>query len=189
MQPGRGNTVAAVEVSTIAAIGPTQDRDVRRRRLLYTATTVALTALMVIGVGDALGWWSVYGVSTARRSATSGQYTLSVRYPTVSRPALASQFEIDVSSTTGFDGPVTIAITLEYLTLWDENGLVPAPDGETTDGDRVLWEFAPPTGTTLHIFYDARIEPTAQSGQDATVALVVDDVDIIEVDIETEVRP
>lgn len=66
---------------------------------------------------------------------------------------------------------------------------MPAPDGETTDGDRVLWEFAPPTGNDLHTFYDARIEPTAQTGQDATVALVVDDVDVISIDIETEVRP
>jgi len=163
--------------------------EVRRKRLLYTFTTIVLTALMAIGVGDALGWWSVYGVSTERRSAAAGEYTLSVRYPTVSRPALASQLEIAVSNTSGFDGPITIAITLDYFTLWDENGLVPAPDGETTDGDRVLWEFAPPTGNDLHIFYDARIEPTAQTGQDATVALVVDDVDIISIDIETEVRP
>ena len=121
---------------------------------------------------------SVGSTPTASTPATvraeGGGYTLEVSYPSVSRPALASPFEIMVTRPGGFDGPVTLAVTRDYLKMWDENGLVPAPAGETTAGEWVRWEFEPPDGDELTVFYDARIEPAVQSGRTGRVAVIDD---------------
>ena len=89
----------------------------------------------------------------------------------------------------GFDGPVTIVVDRAYLAMWDENGLVPAPAAETTNGPWVEWEFDPPTGDTLVVTYDARIEPGAQSGRDGAVAVVEDGGVVVSVTFHTKVRP
>ena len=52
----------------------------------------------------------------------------------MSRPALATPFDIRVDADGGFDEPVRIAVDQAYLRLWDENGLVPAPRRETVHG-------------------------------------------------------
>ena len=41
----------------------------------------------------------------------------------------------------------------------------------------------------LSVFYDARIEPAAQSGETGTVAVVDDGGTVVEVTFRTEVRP
>ena len=98
-----------------------------KRRLLYSVTTITLTLILALGVADALGWFEAYGVDSARVAATGGGFTLDVQYPSVTRPALASPFEIRVTRPGGFDRPITLAVTLDYLKIWDANGLFPAP--------------------------------------------------------------
>lgn len=176
-------------MSTITDLGPESDRDLRKRRTVYGATTIVVSAIVGLGVIDAIGWFNPYGVDSATRTATGGGYELTVVYPAVSRPALASPFKIEVTRPGGFDAPITIAVTQNYLTLWDENGLVPAPSAETTRGPWVDWEFDPPDGDTLTVYYDARIEPTAQHGEAAAVAVVEDGQNVVEVEFETQVRP
>ena len=108
----------------------------------------------------------------------------------VTRPALATPFDIRVTRAGGFDEPVRIAVTQAYLRLWDENGLVPAPDAETVQGDFVIWEYDPPPGTSLLVTYDARIEPAAQSGRDGAVAVLDEDgVVLVQLDFTTRVLP
>jgi hypothetical protein len=176
-------------VSTIDGLEPDTTQTLAKRRALYATTTVVLSVIMGLGVVDALGWFDAYGVDTASVSATGGGYSLSVSYPSVSRPALASPFEITVTRPGGFDAPVTIAVDRDYLKMWDENGLVPAPSAETIGGDRVQWEFDPPEGDALVVFYDARIEPAVQRGRNGSVAVVDDGVAVVEVEFRTEVRP
>ena len=108
---------------------------------------------------------------------------------TVSRPALATPFEIFVTRPGGFEGPVTVVVDRAYLGMWDENGLLPAPAAETTRDEWVEWEFDPPAGDTLSIVYDGRIEPGAQSGRDGAVGIVEDDEIVVAVDFHTAVRP
>jgi hypothetical protein len=161
-----------------------------RRHWWYTATTLVLTALVALAVVDGIGWVDAYGVDTTRVRALGGGYELEVRYATVSRPALATPFEIHVSRTGGFDGPVTIAVSSSYLAIWDTNGMVPTPSAETADREWAYWEFDPPPGDTLTFVYDARIEPSVQSGQDGAVAVVDDDdQQIVAVEFHTAVRP
>jgi hypothetical protein len=176
-------------LSTIDGLAPETDRQLANRRTLYAATTIVLTVIMGLGVVDALGWFDAYGVDTGTVRAAGGGYTLDVAYPSVSRPALASPFEIVVTRPGGFDGPVTLAVTGAYLKMWDENGLVPAPAAETTDGEWVQWEFDPPDVDELTVFYDARIEPAVQSGETGKVAVIDNGRPVVEVEFRTEVRP
>jgi hypothetical protein len=160
------------------------------RRIGYGVTTGLLALLMLVVALDATGGPDILGIDTATEHAEGGDVELEVTYPTVSRPAIASPFDIEVTQPGGFDGSVRIAVQQSYLRMWDENGLVPAPSSETTMGPWVVWEFEPPIGDTLSVSYDARIEPAAQSGRDGAVA-VLDEADavIAEVSFTTRVLP
>jgi hypothetical protein len=161
-----------------------------KRRIGYALTTAFLAGLMLLAAIDAFGSAAVFGVdSTTVRSSGQG-VELAVTYGVVSRPALATPFDIEVRQDGGFDGPVRIAVDQEYLRMWDENGLVPAPSAETVMGPWVVWEFDPPIGDTLLVSYDARIEPAAQEGRSGAVAILdEDDTVITQVDFTTRIWP
>jgi len=175
--------------STIAGLQPADDARLRRHRRPHAATTFVLTAIMALGVADAFGVVDVYGVESRRVSASGGGYDLEVQYGAISRPALATPFAITLTREGGFDGPITLAVDRDYLKLWDENGLVPAPSAESTRGGWVEWEFDPPDSDTLSVYYDARIEPAAQSGASGSVAVLDGGVAVVQVDFETRVLP
>lgn len=160
------------------------------RRVGYAVMTLALTAVIGAVVLDGTTPLALIGVDSATRSARGPGFELSVTYGEVSRPALATPFDIRVVQPGGFDGPIRIAVDQQYLRMWDENGLVPAPAEEGLVGDRVVWEFDPPAGDTLLVTYDARIEPAAQEGRSGSVA-VLDDDDVVlaEVDFTTRIMP
>jgi hypothetical protein len=163
---------------------------VSKRRVGYTATTVFLAALLLTALVDSITPAAIFGVDTATVRARSDGLELMVRYGEASRPALATPFDIEVRQAGGFDGPVRVAVDQEYLRMWDENGLVPAPSAETVVGPWVVWEFDPPGGDTLLISYDARIEPAAQSGRSGAVAVLdPDDAVVAEVSFTTRVLP
>ena len=106
------------------------------RRTGYAVTTVFLAGLM----------------AARRRSTPSGRPRSSGSTPTTERAieAAASSSRSPTArcrgrrwrrrstsrctSTGGFDGPVRIAVDQEYLRMWDENGLVPAPVRRDGDG-------------------------------------------------------
>jgi hypothetical protein len=178
-----------VPTSTTDDLGTAGRTEVNRLRALHVVTTAVLIGLMVLGVLDGFGVLPVYGVDTGRVSASGGGYDLEVLYGTVSRPALATPLQIEVRRAGGFDGPVELALTQQYLTLFDENGLSPAPAAETSFGPYVLWEFDPPEGETLTVYFDARIEPQLQRGRTGEVAVIEDGEPVVAVQFETELRP
>lgn len=161
------------------------------RRWVYRITAAVLTVVVVLAVVDASGGVAIYGVESGHARASGGGYELDVHYPTVSRPALASPFQVKVRRPGGFDGDVTIAIELDYLRLWDENGLNPAPAEETTSGDLLVWTYPPPDhGDVLTIDYDGRIEPAAQQGRSGSVSLLDEDgTRLVSVSFTTRVLP
>ena len=161
-----------------------------KRRIGYSLTTLCLVGVMLAAMLDALPSVAILGVDSQTTRASAGGIDLAVTYGEVSRPALATPFDIEVHQAGGFDGPVRVAVDQEYLRMWDENGLVPAPSAEAVMGPWVVWEFDPPVGDTLFISYDARIEPAAQEGRSGAVAVLdPDDAILVQVEFTTRVWP
>jgi hypothetical protein len=160
----------------------------RARRAGYAVMSLALFVLAVLGVADLRG--DVLGLDTDAVDARTVDGTeLRVEYPSVTRPALASAFSIEVSRPDGFDRPVVLAISRPWIEVWDENGLYPTPDSETGEGEWVVYEFAPPDGNEFRFFYDARLEPARQEGVDGAVELRDEGDAILTVTFHTVVRP
>ena len=169
---------------------PAGPSSLSKRRTGYLLTTVFLTGLMLVVALDAFEGNAFLGVDSTTERASAEDVDLAVTYGVGSRPALATPFDIEVHRPGGFDGPVRIAVDQEYLRMWDENGLTPAPADETLVGDWVVWEFDPPSGTTFLVTYDARIEPAAQEGRSGAVAILdEDDAVLAQVDFTTRVMP
>ncbi len=163
----------------------------RLRRLGYAVTTAVLSAVMAVAVLDGLGVVGAVGVDDAEVAASADGTTLSVRYPTVSRPALASPFVITITRAGGFgEQQVEVTVSTDYMALWDENGILPGPAEETAAAEDLHWTFDPPDGEVLRITYDGRIEPGAQSGGPGRVAVLDDDgAVVVAVRFETQIRP
>jgi hypothetical protein len=177
----------------VVHLGADQGRfALRRRRITYTVVSAVLTAIVAAAVVDAATTIGIYGPNTERVTAAGPDgLELRVRYGSVSRPALATPFDITVTRPGGFDGQqVTLAVHSEYLAMWDENGLDPAPAEETADATTTYWTFEPPDGDTLRVSFDGRIEPAAQTGERGSVAVVDDDGTLLaRVEFETVVLP
>jgi hypothetical protein len=145
----------------------------------------------VLGAFLALSLAGVFGVRSATSTASGGQYELRVSYATVTRPGVATPFEISVRRLDGaaITDPVTIAVSSDYLAMFDDNGLDPGPASETATADDVLWEFEPPGTDTLVVTLDARVEPAVQWGRDGVVRIVDAEGDGAEARIRTWVTP
>ncbi|MFL5737037.1 MAG: hypothetical protein ACJ76P_06845, partial [Actinomycetota bacterium] len=83
----------------------------RRDRLGRRVMIAVLVAFVALGAADLLG------SKTSVVSATGGGYTLTVTYPSVTRPGLPMRWEFEVRHPGGFSGPISIATTFD----WHEN--------------------------------------------------------------------
>ena len=183
-----------VSTDTTAVVHP--DTEFGRSRLRIRRLTSWVTFGLLFGViGSALvdgaDLVDIWGVddSTVVAASASGA-TLSVRYPTVTRPALASPFEIVAEREGGFDQDVEIAVSLDYLALWDLNAISPSPAEERSDGDRIIWTFTAPEGDRLRVSIDARVEPGAQlERRRGEVSLIETGEPELVVRFVTKVRP
>lgn len=179
------------ELSTFGVTHPERHegpRAVMLRRLGYGITSLALIVLAALAVLDAVA--PVFGVDSARVIDRGSDSTLlTVDYPELTRPALASQFAIEITRAGGFDAPIEVAVSRHWMEQWDENGFAPEPEASTGDREWVVYEFEPPDGDTLRVFYDARLEPARQEGIQGAVQLRSSGRPIAEVHFETTVRP
>ena len=162
-------------------------RELRRGQVLRWVFAVALVAFLLVG---ALGG---YGVRHGEVQDRGGGYELTVRYPTVTRPGLASVWSVEVRTTDGsaLPGSVEVATDADYFSIYDENGLDPDPASATSDGERLIWEVEPAEGATSVVLdFDARIEPGVQlAGQEGTTSLLVDGAPVVSVSYRTRVLP
>ncbi|GAB3866894.1 hypothetical protein GCM10028801_39750 [Nocardioides maradonensis] len=113
------------------------------------------------------------GVHTVTRSAAGAGYRLTLSYPGIARPGLDVPWRVTVEHPGGFSGPITLALTGDYLTIFETQGFHPNPTSETRDGNDLLMTFAPPPGDTFVLDYDAYIQPASEHGADGTLALHV----------------
>lgn len=184
--PATGTFDAAVRVDRAGGAGAG-----RKRRALYAVTSLLLVVLVGLAVVGGTGVLTTYGVATAHVTAEGGGYELDVRYGTVSRPGLATPFEITVGRDGGLEAPVRVAVDSDYLSIWDQNALNPPPVAATASAESLIWEFTPPDrGDVLVVSLDGRIEPGVQRGEPGRVALVDDGGDeIVAVEFSTTVLP
>lgn len=156
----------------------------RRARLARRAFLAAVVVVVVLGAAG------VFGVRTGTAEATGGGFELELRYPSVARPGLAVPWSVTVRAPGGFDGPVVLASRSDYLDMFDENSLDPDPESSTSDGERTIWEFAPPEdGDTLEVSLDTRMGPNIHWGRKGETALLVDGEPVVSVRYRTWVMP
>lgn len=146
-----------------------------------------LILLFAVPIVGAL--FGLVGLREADISSSAAGYKLDVHYSELSRAGLASPFDMRVHHEGGFDSPITLRINHEYMTLFDLNGIYPAPASESVDGEMVVWEFDPPQGDVLRVQVDWRVQPSVHSGTPGRVELVVDGGPITSVSFDTRVTP
>lgn len=156
--------------------------------IIYTAW-LRRAATLILAVFVIAGAASVFGVSESTVSASGGGYELTVEYSDVSRPGLETPWKVRVVSPGGFDGPVNLRTTAEYLEMFDINGFSPEPDATARDGQFFVMEFARPAGDEFVFSLDGRLSPATQSTESAKTALIDDGRVIAEVAFKTRVMP
>lgn len=143
-------------------------RTERRSRLVRRLALGAFTVLVLLGLSSALG------VRTRTATADGAAGTrVRVTYPQVARPALAVAFEVEVSRPDGFDEQIEVRLSRSWLESFDENGVLPTPVEESSDGDDVVWTFDPPDGTVFTLALDTRVEPGVQWRRSGTTTVTV----------------
>jgi hypothetical protein len=155
----------------------------RRSRLGRRLLLATLAAFVFLGA------ISLLGVHTSTREASGGGYDLKVVYPAVTRPGLAVRWIVYVHRRGGFTGPIQLATSVTYFNLFDFADLDPDPAKQTATPELTIWEFEPPTGETLKVTFDGRLEPARQHGSTATTAVLEDDAPVVSVRYETRVMP
>lgn len=158
-------------------------RSMRRARAVRRAFMSAVAVFLLLGLSGTLG------VRSRTTAVQGGGYELTVTYGQVSRPGLPTPWRFEVRRPGGFDGPITVSTSSEYLDLFDENGFDPEAAKVTATPDAVIWEFEPPPGDTLAVSLDARIEPAAQWGRSAETSVLVDGVPVVTARYKTWILP
>src|SRR5690349_4048811 len=99
------------------------------------------------------------GTRTATKRSSAGDKVLMVTYPSISRSGQPAQMHVRVTSESGFDGPVRIALCDDLFDDLDFQNWYPNPSKETGDATRLEYEFDPPDGHTFEVSLDARSAP------------------------------
>ena len=128
-----------------------------------------LTLLVLLVVAAALG---LFGVRSSVVSARGPGVTLSVRYPHIARAGLGVPFEITVVKPAGFDGDVVLALSRQYLDLFDRNAVTPQPSSENSNGSTVVWRFDQPEGTKFVVSLDMSVQSGRHWGRSGSVTLL-----------------
>lgn len=159
---------------------PGWDRFDRGLRAIAVAVVFGVVVAAALGVG---------GLTTASRSARSGDLAATVHFASVSRPGIATPLRIDVSTIDGSDlGAVTVRVPRRYLDLFDENGLAPEPTGIEADAHVESWVYEDVRTSVLSIDFDARLQPNAHRSSDASI-VVSRGSDSVSILIGTRVMP
>jgi len=162
------------------------ETDLGRARRARSIRRIAI-GLLAIFVG--LGAAGQFGARTRTTSARGGGYTLSVTFPSITRPGLAVRWSVQVQRPGGLGEELVIAATSAYFDLFDFNQFYPQPSGETSDGTLTIWTFDVPEGDTMRITMDGRLEPARQDGEEAITAILVGDEPVVQVRYRTVVMP
>lgn len=173
-------------MSTSTLPHPIPPAQVKRARDLRRVGLVLLALFVLAGL---LG---LLGTRTVQTSGSGGGYDVRVTHPSISRSGHAVKLEVQVRRAGGFepDEPVRLRLLSAYFDLFDENGLTPAPDTQTSDARYTYDEFAAPPGEMLTVSVDTRVEPARNTGERGQVAVLDPAGEVLAVvDFRTRLAP
>lgn len=147
------------------------------------AAMTGVAALVAAGLVSALG------VQTATQATSRRGYDLTLSYPRIARAGLDVTWQVTVRHEGGFGKHVTLAVTGSYFDIFESQGFSPEPASETRDGDRVLLTFTSPPGDTFVVAFDAYVEPAAQRGRAARIAVLESGLPVAWADVDTWLWP
>jgi hypothetical protein len=127
-----------------------------------------LAIVVVLGLLDLLG--VKYRTVDAR--SADGAVTLDVHYAQIARAGLDVPFRITVERPGDFDQDVAVAISSDYLDLFDRASVDPTPASATATPQDVIWRFDPPPGDTLEISVDMQVHGGRHWGRAGTVTVL-----------------
>jgi hypothetical protein len=162
---------------------PTPPEKLRRQRLERRIM------LAVLGLFLVLGAFEVFGALTRTAASSANGVSLSVTYPAITRPGLPIRWEFTVTRAGGFDGPVTLRTTFDYLHLLDISNLEPDARSATATGEDMAYTFDPPSGDTLRVAMDGNTEPGFHELPPVTTTVSIDGADAVSVTYRTIVVP
>ncbi|MFD1824790.1 MULTISPECIES: hypothetical protein [Mumia] len=150
-------------------------------------TRITLVVLCAVVVAGAAG---LFGVRNLTATTEEDGWTLSVDYPRLARAGLDTPLSITVSNPDGVGEEVVLAISQEYLEIFEHQGIFPDPSDSSTDGKLLyLTVAAAPGATEVRIDFDVYIQPSSQQGEQATVSVVDDGRRIASTRIRTSLVP
>jgi hypothetical protein len=134
-------------------------RELRRARNYRRLILLALAAFLVLGA------LNFFGVRMAEVQAQKDPYQLQVSYPKTGRPGIGAPLQIQLQRQGGFDDPVTITMSSDYVDVLDVRSVDPQPSQTTSTDKALVWEFDPPPGDTLSVSLNAEFEPSEHPGR------------------------
>lgn len=175
---------AATTSSTIDGLAGNGDG---RAALWLRRAFLGLVALSLVGaLLGALG----DRTETATATSADGRWTLSLLHASVARAGLDVPWEVTVTRSGGFEGPVVLGVTGSYFDLYETQGFRPEPAASYRDGSTLFLEFEPPpSGDVLVVAYDAYIQPASRQGTSGTVAVRSGDEVLVSLDFTTNLLP
>jgi hypothetical protein len=154
-----------------------------RGRLVRRAA-IAFLALILL-----LAMLSFLGSRTGTSTASANDYSLTVTYPSITRPGLPVRWEFTVTHAGGFSEPISLATTFDALHLFDTSNLEPEPRSSTASADALIYTFDPPPGDTFRVSLDANAEPGMNEAGPLTTSVLVDGQSVVSVTYRTVVVP
>ena len=140
-----------------------------RRSARLRLVGISIVALFIIAAAAGLTGVRARTISAAGADGTR----VSLTYASISRPGLATPWDVVVERAGGFDDDIVVRTTSIYFAAFDENGLDPDPAESSSDATDTIWTFDPPEGDTLTVSFDARLEPGVQWRRRGTTTVEV----------------
>jgi hypothetical protein len=173
-------------------VGDEGKRVLRGRKVTTWALTIVVCAIVGFAVVEALFHVPGYGITSATSTASRSGDRVEVRFARVTRGQLATPLDVRIERDGGFDGPVTVTISSNYLDLFITNDLSPQPSSETSTADANVMTFEPPpSGNVLDIRWDIVAKPSGWfSSRTGTVSVLSGDgTPTVTASFHTSVRP
>jgi hypothetical protein len=142
----------------------------RRLDILGTWTRRFFVSLLALVLVAGLAGW--LGVRSATASASQLGWSVQVTYASVARAGLDVPWRVTVRHAGGFGSTVTLALSADYLEIYETQGFHPTPSAEWRDGSTLYLQFDTPSSDSMVVSYDAYIQPSAQQGRAGTLAVL-----------------